>query len=343
MNWRPLTFSISLTLAILIYCQPVEAAILDRIVANVNGEIITLRDLNAEVEQRARTAEGASSSDSGSIQRDTLEKMVEETLTRQQAKKLGIVISDNELNAAIDKIKIDNNLNDAEFIASLREQGYSIEYFRETLRMDLMKARIINQEVRAAVVVSDEEVEAYLRMNNPDAMEAEPEPEPAEDDGKRAHVRNISITVPAEATEEEIEQKMELAEKLRKKLERGADFEELAAEYSDGMNEVMGGDLGVVSFKDLDRRIRAAMEKLKPGKVSKPVKAGEAIHIFQVVEIVENDEAKEKNDNKEEVQSQFSAEDMERARKILTDRRLKDKYEEWIRSLKDSAIIQINL
>ena len=106
-------------------------------------------------------------------------------------------------------------------------------------------------------------------------------------------------------------------------------FTEAASKYSDASNAAEGGDLGPINWSDLESGIREALKDLKKGQVSRPIRMGGGIQIFQVVDRIEVD--------KEEM-----ARVKEKIRGLLAQRQAEGKIKEWLRKLRESAIIKVN-
>ena len=322
MRQRLLTLAIILLLGLApLAGGPVSAEVVDRIVATVNGEIITLQEVEGRLKPfLVAKGQGITPGQVDELRRQILETMINQILTLQEAERQKIEVNDEAVDEAIARIKKDNKFTQEEFEKKLSEKGVSMVMFREDLRVDMIRHRLIRREVTGLVAVPDEEVDAFLLEQK--GLDA--------NDPGRVQLRNILIAIPSTATDEERRTKKEAIESVKDEIEDGLDFAEAARKYSEAPNAAKGGDLGSVSWSYMDPKVRDALKDTEEGEVCGPLEVGGAFQLFKVVKI--------QNDG-------VSASDEERdaARKELTDQRLKERYEEFFRRLRDKARIKINL
>ncbi len=149
----------------------IAGEVVDRIVAVVNDEIITYTMLNEafapydkkikeqnypfakEMEVRFRFRE------------KLIGQLVEQKLTEQEVKTLGIEISEKEIDAAIERTKSSNNINDEQLRGMLEKDGLTVEMYRKNMRQQLLKTRLIQYEVKSKIVITNIEIEDYYKKN----------------------------------------------------------------------------------------------------------------------------------------------------------------------------------
>lgn len=313
-----LTCLLGLILGAFLLPSPAPGEIVDRIVATVNGEIITLKELNDRLLPVVRANNVRGEEEVNTLRREILERLIDSALTMQQGRERGIIISDADVDDAVEHIKSTNNLTQEQLEAELRKEGISQEAFREDLRTDLVRARLLNREIRSRVVVPAEQVDAYLKEHQ-NEFNIRPQ----------CHLRNILISLPEEASSDVVAEKKALAEKVFAEIQKGLDFEKAAAQYSEAGNAAEGGDMGTVTWDDLAPPIREALEKLEEGQVSRPVQMPHGFMIFQLVALIGED-------------TQAAAQAREKIREMLTQKMLEEKFREWIQELRSSALIKVN-
>jgi peptidyl-prolyl cis-trans isomerase SurA len=155
-----------MALSFFINIPAARAAEVDRIVAVVNGEIITLRQLDSRVATMMKSGrvKGGSQTE---LRRGVLETLVEQELVNQAARARGVNITPSDVAQAIEAIKKENNLTNAQLSASLAASGTSMEAFREDLTVELMRNRIMGGQIASKIVVTDREVLAVLNGEGP--------------------------------------------------------------------------------------------------------------------------------------------------------------------------------
>jgi peptidyl-prolyl cis-trans isomerase SurA len=233
----------------------------------------------------------------------------------------------------------DRNLTPNEMQRQIREKGGTMAQFREDLRADIVRQRLLAKEVHSKIVVTDEEIVDFLRSQGytgtPGAGVATDAPPPE----GTVRIRNIVLDLPQTASENDVRARLKEAARIKAEIEGGLDFETAAARYSDGGNAAQGGDMGDIAWEDMNEHIRGALQNLRPGQVSQPLVGGGGIQLFQVVER----ETPVKKPSKDEETLQIPEEEKERVRRILTEKRLQARFQEWVQELRSRAYVKINL
>jgi len=230
------------------------AQVVDKIVATVNGDVITLFDLNDRVRiyvtQVLKKNYNPSDPALRDMQKQMLTTLIEDLLIRQEAKRYKITVTDNEVEARIRDIKKQNgNLSEAQFIQQLKLEGMTRQQFIESMKKNILKEELIGYMVQRKVVVGEDEIKAYY-----DAHKGEVHAQT----GQRLGIIVVN--------------KMEDAKSLKARITGGQiSFADAARKYSVGPAAAQGGELGRVDPKDLAPGLRDIVESLKPGVVSEPV------------------------------------------------------------------------
>jgi len=245
---------------------PLPARVVNRVAAVVNGEVVTL----AEIEERAagdlrRAADlpAGPARDRARVQalRGGFDAIVAERLFDGQAAGLGVDVTDPEIDQTIEDIKKRNGLDDERLSQELASQGLTREGFRKSVKRDLEAMRILQVKVRSRVKVSDEDVQNYYRQH-PREFAA----------GEEVHVRNLFLALtPGASAAEEARVRARL-EALLKRLQGGEDFARVARAESQGPSAAEGGDLGWLKRGTFQAEVEKVAFALQPGEVSEPVR-----------------------------------------------------------------------
>lgn len=290
------------------------ATVLDKVVAVVNRKVITLYELQ-EAEQALREGQ----KDPSTVTRDkVLNHLIEQELMFQAAETKGIVITDEDINAALEKVKTDYKLSSDDALKeALAKEGKTLNQFRDEVRRQLKIAEILGQEVRSKVEVSDAEMQEYYqtRINTPQPT------------AQALVVRHILLTVPEKAdaaTEQQVKTK---AGQLVQQLRAGADFAEMAKEYSEHDSAQSGGELGTFKPGELAPPFDVAFT-LQPGEISDPVRSEKGFHILTV-----QPKAADAPPSYESLKPQIQ--------NRLFEEKASKRYEEWIEQLKQQTYVEI--
>lgn len=247
----------------------------DRIVAVVNDEVITQNDLNERVALVVRQFQrsGGQLPPADTLNRQILERMINDLLQVQLAKENGIKVDDATLDRTIERIAQENNMPVADFRAALERDGIRYSRFRDDIRSEILLARLREREVENQIVVTDAEVETELSRESKEKT--------GNSEFRLAH---ILVTVPAQATAEQIEQRRRRAVLALSELRRGADFAQMAATYSDAPDGLQGGNLGWRDSARLPALFLETLERLQPNEVSDVLRSPNGFHILKLLE-----------------------------------------------------------
>ena len=254
---------------------PSRVVPVDRIVAVVNDEVITQNDLNERVNLVVRQfqRQGGQLPAQDALQRQILERMVNDLLQVQLAKETGIKVDDATLDKTIERIALENKMPVIEFRAALERDGIRFSRFREDIRNEILLARLREREVENAIVVTDAEIETELARESKDAS-----------GGAEYRIAHILVTVPPQATPEQIEQRRRRAVQALTELRQGTSFAQVAATYSDASDALQGGSLGWRPAGRLPSLFLETLEKMPDGGVSDVLRSPNGFHILQLQE-----------------------------------------------------------
>jgi peptidyl-prolyl cis-trans isomerase SurA len=241
--------------------SPLGAAqLVDRVVAVVNGQLITLFDLNTRINALMERTQGMSVKPSdpqyAELQQQVLDSMINDLLIEQEAKRLKVTVSETELDSQINEIKKKNGLTQQQLKDELLKEGMTLKQFREKMREENVKKRLLGYMVHRKVVVTDDEIRDYYEKNKGTI--------PTQKSIVGAKISgNIGFIMVGS---------MKQAEDLQSRIASGAiSFTDAAKRYSIGPGREQGGILPDVQIKDLAPSLREALAAVPAGQVTKPV------------------------------------------------------------------------
>lgn len=266
-----------LALALAGLTQPAPAAqLVDGIAAVVNDEVITLSELDRQMEQTLSQLRQRMGPDRipprDTLRRQLLDRMITDRIQIQRAKERGIEVSQQEVDQAVARVARNNNLSVPQFRQAVQRRGMDYGDYRQQLREQILRNRLVNQTVRSQVHVTDQEVESYLARQGQG------------DNRHEYKLQQILVSVPENATPEKTEERRQQARQLLEQLEGGEEFARVAAAESDGQNALDGGELGWLKPGELPASVLAAVEALEPGEHTDVVRTPSGFHIYRVQE-----------------------------------------------------------
>lgn len=300
---------------------PSRAEPVDRIRAIVNDDIILLSDFETAIEEYQQILKDSGQSDglqplSKDQKWQLLNKMIDEKLVDQEAKRLGITIDDEDIDRTIEHIQKINKVSEEEMRRVFKLKGMTFEKYRSQIKEQLMQSRIVNREVKSKVVVTGEDIKAFYRSHQ------------AQYAGQtKYHLRHILMRA-ASGSPNARESVYRQMQQVRERLQSGEPFAGLAKVYSQAASAQDGGDLGYFESRLLADNIRQAVTGTGPGEFTDIIETEQGYQIFYVEEIVQAG-GKSLEEAKDEIHQKLSAEMTEKT------------FEKWFKALRQQAHIEI--
>ncbi len=258
---------------------------LARIAAVVDGTVITA----SAVEQRRKLTvltAGLSEGRTGDQLRDRIVRdLVDEALQRQAARDAGISLSEGAVARAYRRLADQNDLTAEQLDQVLQRNGIQPETLKRRLESNLLWQRYLSREISRSVEISDQRITAYRQRL--EANRGAPEYRLAELVLSRERAANQAETAdgadsPSGAGDGS--GAAELAQELVRELRQGADFAELARQFSDAANAADGGRIGWVLPGQLDESVAQRLADLAPGEVTDPIRESDTVRIYKLLE-----------------------------------------------------------
>jgi peptidyl-prolyl cis-trans isomerase SurA len=296
------------------------AVLLDRVVAVVNKEVITWSELYKMMENEAADQVRALKEEERlKIFKDSeaafLEKLIDIKLQIQEARRLGLDVTTEEVTEAVENIKKKYSLTDNALEESLKKEGLPFEEYKKRLSEQIVISKVVSQQIRNKVVVSEEEVKKYMEANKESFT-----------DGETFKIKQIFLGRPKDDADIKVIE--DRASIIIQRLKAGEDFSILAEEYSEDPSGKLGGDLGFIKKSQMAKEFIDALNSMKAGEFSNPFRTEKGLHIIKL---------------EEKVAAQSTDEARESVLKQLTESQFSERYKSWIKGLREKAYIVIRL
>lgn len=313
-------------LGLILLCAPVRAEVVDKIVAVVNDEIITLYEFNEAFEPYRKNIENTyKGDDKEAIIKQSreafLQRLIDNILIEQEAKKsgAGIIVKDEEVMEVIQEMSNKQKLSMQDFLKGIAKEGNSIESVKKEIRGQMMRARLLRREVKSKILVSDEEIGEYYNKNRQDY------------EGKETvRIKQLLLLLPSNADKTVIAKVKNEALQLHKRIIDGESFDLLIVKYSQGPAAAQGGDVGFIGRGTIIPEVEAVAFSLPVGQISEVIESGVGFHIIQVVD-------------KKGAGLKPLAAVREEIKTKIEDEKLDKKYDEWIASVRAKSHIEVKL
>lgn len=302
-----------------------NSQLVDRVVAEVNGEVLTLSELEREmaaVRQQvlAQVAEADHESALTEARRQVLAGMIDRLLVEQHANKRGLRVGEREVDEAVQQLLGENQLTMDEFIRDLARNNVTLAAYRRDLRAQILQARVLNLEVRERIVIPETRLREYYREYYQGKQESE-----------AYHILQMGFSW-SSADEAGRQEARERAEAARSEVVAGGDFRAIAYRRSDLPSGSDGGDLGVFRRDELAGVMQEAIPRLAPGEISPLLETPAGYQFFQLLS--------DRGDRR----SQLSFEEArEEIRELLYRQALENQFTRWVSNLRQEAYIKVRL
>lgn len=244
---------------------------LDRVIALVDTDVV----LASELVRRTNSVLGAikergqSVPDMDKLRQQVLDRLILESLQLQMAKRVGVRVSDAELDTTIANISRENNVDAETFRKQVVAEGTAWNVFREGVRNEIMISRVRNGHVSRQVKISEKEVANLLAQINQEGLSR-----------TQYSLGHIFLALPENVSPEILNQVRDKADRLVRELKAGADFSQYALTHSSGETALNGGDLGWRNLSQLPTLFADSVKNMKAGDFSEPLRSGSGLHIL---------------------------------------------------------------
>jgi peptidyl-prolyl cis-trans isomerase SurA len=252
----------------------VHGEMLDRIAAIVNEGLVLKSELDAQMDAvTKRLQEQKVELPSQSVlKQQVLDRLIVQEIQTQHAKRVGLTVSDEQLNSALQEIASRNKIPFDQLPTALSAQGVDYKQYREGMRKELTLNTLRQRDVIAHINVSPRELEQFLARQQSSAANDE------------FNVSHILLSLPEAATPQQLEEITHKAQDLAARASKGEDFGQLAIANSNSQTALDGGQLGWRKGTQLPQFILDLVAPMKPGQVSAPVRTPSGFHLVKLNE-----------------------------------------------------------
>jgi peptidyl-prolyl cis-trans isomerase SurA len=290
-------------LVVLLVTTAARAEVINKILATVDGEPVTLHELNTFVDSNIRGRQLSASLDRSAM----LEQLITEKVVQKEVSDRGIVVQEEDINRYLEGIKQrNNNISDEQLKEALAAQGVTLESYRNQIREEIQRQQLIAREIRGKVSITPEEIQRYYEAHREEFSTPE-----------RIEVAHILFRLSPDASSDQVAAATAKAEAVSKQLKDGADFAALAAQYSEDGSGKDGGSLGWFKRGELLDGLEKAAVQLKVGEVSPPVRTKVGIHILKL-------------EGREDASSQNLDELAEQIKQQLYTAAMEERFQKWL-------------
>jgi peptidyl-prolyl cis-trans isomerase SurA len=293
--------------------------VVDRIVAVVNSDIITLYDLNRAFrpyEANIKALQYPPEKERQTlfqVRSDLLNQLIDSQLADQQIKREQITVTKKEIDTTIERMKEARSFTDEQLREGLAAQGITMEEYRKEIESQILRTKLVNREVKSKIVITQEDIKSYYESHQENYAGA-----------SKYYLWNIFIRTSGSDKNAALEE----IKAVEAKLKQGIAFDTMVNQLNESSSAVKGNDLGLYRREELSKELRTVVVKLKAGEFSEILETEFGYQIIYVQKI-EATAAKPFGEVEDEIQETLYSELVE------------DKYQEWLEDLRARSHIRI--
>ncbi|MFW6415083.1 MAG: SurA N-terminal domain-containing protein [Thermodesulfobacteriota bacterium] len=288
---------------------PLQGEMLDRVVAVVNGDIVTLHELNKRMQDRRMSEDGLEMSREQEGEKErVLESMINDILMRQEADRLGITVSEFEVENSMEQMLDSRGISRERFQDMLQSRGMDLQEYKSRTKKQLKKNKLLTSMVRQKVVVTEQEIEEYYNEHEEKYLES----------------KKCSICVIM------MQDKDRLQEVLQRIDKGEISFARAVEKFSRGPATDNGGCLGTLKWNEMREDWKKVIRDMEAGEVSRIVSLENGYGAF----MLESELSKEKTPL-QEVRDEI--------RDKIYSEKLQERYKEYVEDLRSDAVVQVKL
>ena len=274
-KFRSVTVPVLLLLTF--FCASSNARVIeiDRIVAIVNDDVITLQELQQEITAvtQQQRLQKLPLPPAAILNTKVLEHLIVKRIQQQLASSTGIHVDDAMLNETLHNIARQNQLTLSQFHDALQRDGLDFEHFRDNIRDEITFRQLRQRHVDSRITISDQEIDDFINDQRSQGKS-----------DNEYHLAHILVAVPEAASPQQIHLAQQKADDILKQLLEGADFQPMAIEHSDGQQALQGGDLGWRRSIEVPSLFAEAIQSMASGETSQLIRSPSGFHIIKLIE-----------------------------------------------------------
>ncbi|EAB5744434.1 peptidylprolyl isomerase SurA [Salmonella enterica subsp. enterica serovar Typhimurium] len=268
-NWKTLLLGIAM-IANTSFAAP---QVVDKVAAVVNNGVVLESDVDGLMQSVKLNAgqAGQQLPDDATLRHQILERLIMDQIILQMGQKMGVKITDEQLDQAIANIAKQNNITMDQMRSRLAYDGLNYSTYRNQIRKEMIISEVRNNEVRRRITVLPQEVDALAKQIGTQ-----------NDASTELNLSHILIALPENPTSEQVNDAQRQAESIVEEARNGADFGKLAITYSADQQALKGGQMGWGRIQELPGIFAQALSTAKKGDIVGPIRSGVGFHILKV-------------------------------------------------------------
>lgn len=268
-NWKTLLLGIAM-IANTSFAAP---QVVDKVAAVVNNGVVLESDVDGLMQSVKLNAgqAGQQLPDDATLRHQILERLIMDQIILQMGQKMGVKITDEQLDQAIANIAKQNNMTMDQMRSRLAYDGLNYSTYRNQIRKEMIISEVRNNEVRRRITVLPQEVDALAKQIGTQ-----------NDASTELNLSHILIALPENPTSEQVNDAQRQAESIVEEARNGADFGKLAITYSADQQALKGGQMGWCRIQELPGIFAQALSTAKKGDIVGPIRSGVGFHILKV-------------------------------------------------------------
>ncbi|EAY4295477.1 peptidylprolyl isomerase SurA [Salmonella enterica] len=268
-NWKTLLLGIAM-IANTSFAAP---QVVDKVAAVVNNGVVLESDVDGLMQSVKLNAgqAGQQLPDDATLRHQILERLIMDQIILQMGQKMGVKITDEQLDQAIANIAKQNNMTMDQMRSRLAYDGLNYSTYRNQIRKEMIISEVRNNEVRRRITVLPQEVDALAKQIGTQ-----------NDASTELNLSHILIALPENPTSEQVNDAQRQAESIVEEARNGADFGKLAITYSADQQALKGGQMGWGRIQELPGIFSQALSTAKKGDIVGPIRSGVGFHILKV-------------------------------------------------------------
>ncbi|EAW7719307.1 peptidylprolyl isomerase SurA [Salmonella enterica subsp. enterica serovar O rough] len=268
-NWKTLLLGIAM-IANTSFAAP---QVVDKVAAVVNNGVVLESDVDGLMQSVKLNAgqAGQQLPDDATLRHQILERLIMDQIILQMGQKMGVKITDEQLDQAIANIAKQNNMTMDQMRSRLAYDGLNYSTYRNQIRKEMIISEVRNNEVRRRITVLPQEVDALAKQIGTQ-----------NDASTELNLSHILIALPENPTSEQVNDAQRQAESIVEEARNGADFGKLAITYSADQQALKGGQMGWGRIQELPGIFTQALSTAKKGDIVGPIRSGVGFHILKV-------------------------------------------------------------
>jgi len=302
--------------------------LIDKVVAVVNDDIITMSEVEQEAEGLYRVIAKENTGDSllqmlAEVRQKTLDSLIDRKLIAQKAKQFNVSVKEKEIENGYEKVRSRSGLSKTEFREKLAESGMTETSYRASIGAQILQSKLVSFDVRSKVVITEAMLLDYYDEHYTHRVEE-----------GNYYLLQIGLTWDKDTDTEKLAENKtatrKRAERVHNLALNGQDFKTLAKKFSDLPSATDGGDIGSFTLDEMAASMRSAVGSLAPGETSEIIETDAGYQFFKLLS----------GDKNAIVVTTSFEQAKDEIKQKLYEQKLEEAYSAWVSDLKEKAYIQ---